>query len=550
VDSNTQEKVPCADPLQEVRIGRGRLRSLWQATAAFLLIAGVVIPLPAQQSRAGYERTILSIQQLIQNGDLSSAKTQLTVAGRQFPADGGLENLQGVVEIQQGRTDEAIQSFSQAIRHSPKLTGAYLNLGRVYMQSIGKEPSAPVKALDVYERALVIAPANAEANYQVAKLWMLKHNYQRSLEHLDKLDRTARGKTGALTVECADQAGLAHRAEVERTAATLAGHPELTEADAMEVLPALQSAHRADLAVLILAAAAERGPLSPAGLRNLGLAQESAGELREARNTLERAFAADTKSTAVLMDLARVARAAKDYQGALGYLAHARDLQPADASLPYYFGLVSLELNLLGESRKAFGEAVRLAPDNPDYNFAMGVVSSFAQDPTLALPYLQKYHALRPIDPAGVLALGTTYFRAKDFETAVPWLKQALLSAKTAGTAHYYLGRVARQQGRLDDAAAELSRAIAIKADQPDVLSEMGQVYVQMRKYPEAESKFNEAIVLNPDNYAANFGLLQLYARTGDSRREEQAKRFDQLQSKSQAQYQEMMRIIEIRPQE
>ncbi len=37
-------------------------------------------------------------------------------------------------------------------------------------------------------------------------------------------------------------------------------------------------------------------------------------------------------------------------------------------------------MGLLGEARKAMGEAVKVEPENPQYNFGMGVISSFSQD--------------------------------------------------------------------------------------------------------------------------------------------------------------------------
>ena len=521
------------------------------AIACILLASSVVLAVPAQRNGPAYERAVLEIQRHIQNGDLEGAYAQLAQARKQYPLDGGLENLLGVVEIQKGHTDAAELAFSQAILHSPRLTSAYLNLGRLYMQNPDRDAPTRVKALQVYERALAIAPSNAEANYQAAVLLMLAGSYERSLNHIVKLDETVGTGPGVLAVECADQAGLGHREAADRAAATLAGDPRLAEADAMEVLPVLRSAQRADLAALILGAAGEHEPLSPTGLRALGLAQETAGTLKEARNTLEQAALADGASTSTLVALARVARAQKDTLGALGYLAHARDMEPANPILLYYFGLASLDMSLLGEARKAFGEAVRIEPGNPAYNFAMGTVSAFAQDPALALPYLQKYHALRPGDPAGVLALGTTYFRAKDFETAGTWLRMAEKSGKTAATAHYYLGRVARQQGRLEDAVSELNKAVAATGhDQPEVLAELGQVYTQMHNYPEAEKELDRAIRLDPNNYVANFALLQLYARTGDARRGQQAKHFDHIRNENQTQFQDMMRIIEIRPQE
>jgi len=54
-----------------------------------------------------------------------------------------------------------------------------------------------------------------------------------------------------------------------------------------------------------------------------------------------------------LLELARVAHKQRDYQGALGYLAHARDLEPGNASLHYDFGLVCLDLNLVAEARNS-----------------------------------------------------------------------------------------------------------------------------------------------------------------------------------------------------
>ena len=58
-----------------------------------------------------------------------------------------------------------------------------------------------------------------------------------------------------------------------------------------------------------------------------------------------------------------------------------------------------------------------------------------------------------------LLAIGTTYFRAKNFDSASLWLKQAVTHEATAADAHYYLGRIARVQGHLDDAKHELEQA-------------------------------------------------------------------------------------------
>ena len=512
------------------------------AAAVFLLQLG------AQPEAAHYRQTVLTIQQHIEAGDLEGARALITKADREFPADGGLENLLGVVEIQEGHAERAKQQFAAAIRHSPKLVGAYMNLGRVYMEAAAGDASARAETLRIYEKVLQIEPGNAEANYQSATLLMWSKSYQRSLDHLARLSPEVRSKAGVENLVCADEAGLGHAEAARQAAVSLAANEDLTEQDAMIILPALRTARRADLIEMIFSAAGSRHQLSPSGLRILGLAQEAEGKLGEARATLERAYAADTSSVSPLIDLARIADAEKDYRGALGYLAHARDLQPQDPALPYEFGVICSKMNLLEEARKAIGDAVKLAPDNPDYNFGMGMVASFGHDPTEALPYLEKYHSLRPSDPAGILALGATYFRAKDYENASLWLKQASSNSQSAAGAFYYLARIAREKGRLDEAIVDLAESSKAKPDQPEVLAELGQIHVQMKKYTDAEKEFDAALALESDSYAANFGLLQLYARTGDPRQAEQSKRFEAVKDKSEQQSREMLRVIEIDP--
>jgi Tfp pilus assembly protein PilF len=204
-------------------------------------------------------------------------------------------------------------------------------------------------------------------------------------------------------------------------------------------------------------------------------------------------------------------------------------------------------MGLYAEARKAIAEALRLDPDNADYNLGMGMVVSFSSDPAQALPFLTKYHSLRPKDPEGVLALGAANFRAKDYDSASPWLTQAVASPKTAADAHYYLGRIARQEGRLDEATAQLKQSLAIEPDRPDTLAELGEINLQARDFVQAAAYFDQALHHDPDNYVANFGLLQLYARTGDSRREQQSHRFDEIKNQKEERDHQMMRSLEIR---
>ncbi|HMH05511.1 MAG TPA: hypothetical protein VK579_02405, partial [Terriglobales bacterium] len=74
------------------------------------------------------------------------------------------------------------------------------------------------------------------------------------------------------------------------------------------------------------------------------------------------------------------------------------------------------------------------------------------------------------------------------------------------------------------------------------------QYYLMKRDYGEAEAHIRRALELDPDYLAANLYLLTLYTRTGDSRRETQAKHFEELQKLRDEKVQELMRIVEVRP--
>ncbi|HVC46322.1 MAG TPA: tetratricopeptide repeat protein [Terracidiphilus sp.] len=526
--------------------------SFVRVRAVLVLLVSLAALLPAaavaESGGEAYRQTVLSIQQHIQSGDLDGAQALLGTALGHFPADGGLENLLGVVEIQQGHADRARKAFASAIRHSPRLVSAYLNLGRVDMETAANSTADRVEALRAYEGALKLEPGNAEANYQAATLLMWAGQYQRSVDRLAKLKPEEQQQIGVIGLFCVDEAALGHIEEARQRAAVLDASPELNEQLAMILLPGLKAARRADLIVPMFLAIDTRGGLSASGLHILGLAQEAVGELKAARATLERCYARDPSSVVPLVDLARVAESSGDQRGALGYLAHARTMEPKNAELPYLFGVVCAKMNLLGEARKAFGEAVALDPADAQYNLAMGTVASFGHDPLASLSYLQKYHELRPADPVGMLALGQAYFRAKDYDHATPWLQKAASLPRTAARALYYLGRIARDKDNVGEALRDLIRSDKLAPRQPEVMAEIGQIYVETKRYAEAQKELDAALALDQDNYAANFGLLQLYARTQDARLQAEQKRFEAVKNKREEESREMMRVIEIDP--
>ncbi|HWC15922.1 MAG TPA: tetratricopeptide repeat protein [Terriglobales bacterium] len=523
-------------------------RLLLGAMAALILCAAGASFATQPPRKTVREEKLLQIQQLIENHDLESAREQIATAAKRFPKDAGLDNLLGVVAAQEGKYKEAESSFARAVKLDPKFTGAYLNLGRLYQENSAADPEATQKALNIYAKVLTYDPANAEANYQSAVLLLQQKNYRGSLLRLSSLPVEIQNRAQALSVACADYAALSDHSRAEDAAARLTSSPDFSEADLSQMLPALEAASRDDLQIELLKNLQSRGALAPEMQLTLGLAYERTNQFPEARAALEQSVTKKTLSVPLLLELARVAYRQRDYQGALGYLAHAQDLEPKNATLYYYFGFVCVDLNLIAEARNAFEKAVQLDPENPNYNYAMGAASAFRHDPAEAVPYFQKYLKLRPQDPRAKLALGAAFFRAKDYDAAGPWLREAAQTPATATTAHYYLGCIALQQRRLDEARRELEEAVNGSTNYADAWAELGQYYLMQKNYPVAENAIRRALQIDPDHYSANFYLLNLYTRTDDPKREAQAARFEELKKLLDEKTREFLRIIEVRP--
>ena len=313
---------------------------------------------PRLSHAAQAPETIQKIQQLLQQGDSVTAQSLLSQAMKESPANGGLYNLQGVIKAQEGDFASAEANFRKALELAPRSEGAYLNLGRLYQEHIPNDPSARDKALSVYTGLLRLAPDHLEANYESAVLLMQKGLYAPSLQRLAKLPSEAQEHSQALSVRCGDYAGLAQSDRAEQAADRMLRSADLVEADVISILPIVASRKDTSLAFKLVQGLESRHLDSFNSWRSLGLLYKGAGRLEDARKALEAAAQLQPESVPALLDLARVANDQKDYTGTLGYLAHARALQPNNASIHFFWGIVCIEQELAGEAYESQGPRI------------------------------------------------------------------------------------------------------------------------------------------------------------------------------------------------
>jgi tetratricopeptide (TPR) repeat protein len=528
---------------------------LWEITEAKLRAKSLAAPAAACASvflvlsLAFASATLEEIQGLIQKGDLAGAQMELNELLKSTPGDPNVWNLLGVVQAQQSNYHGAESSFQKALTLAPGFTGAYMNLGHLYQENVKRDPEALKKGAATYERWLKFDPANPEAHYQCAFLLMRLESFQASLDHLSRVAGDMQDRPPALAVRCADYGGLKRQPEAAAAADRLLKSPDLQEIDVTEILPPLMAQHQEALALQLLEGLAGRGLASPNSLLQLAALYQSAGKLDRARATLESvAQLQGSVSVPLLLDLAHLAYKQGDREGTLGYLAHARDLDPNNATVHFFFGMVCGEMNLMEEAYRSLKKAADLNPNNPYYNYATGAVIMSRSDVHEAYPYFKKYCQEKPNDPRGRLALGAAYFYGFDLELARQEMEGVVAYPQTTASAHYFLGRIANRQGDFATARSELLKALQARPQYADAYAELGLLDLKQKHYPAAEEALRKAIDISPANYTANLNLMILYQRTNDPRAEAQGKRFEEISKQRNEKQKEFLRTIEVKP--
>ena len=322
-----------------------------------------------------------------------------------------------MIAAQNGDWQSAETHFREAIRLAPRAVPPYENLGRLYQERAAVDPTAPPKALDVYAALLAVDPSNAEGLFQSALLRARAGEFGASLALVQRLPPDVQERPQALAVRVAGLAGSGEASAAATAADTLAAHPDVAPEDVLVVLPAFEHVNGDEILGRLLAALDRRGVVTPDLLRRLGGIYMRRGQFVEAREALDRVASA-APTVPVLLDVARAANQAGDHKGALGYLAHARSLEPDNAAVHFLFGVVCVELELGAEAYESLKKAVSLDPESAPVNYMMGAVSLHRHDPSEAVPYFEKYVSLQPNDPRGRFALGVGRFYAKDFDGA------------------------------------------------------------------------------------------------------------------------------------
>jgi tetratricopeptide (TPR) repeat protein len=180
----------------------------------------------------------------------------------------------------------------------------------------------------------------------------------------------------------------------------------------------------------------------------------------------------------------------------------------------------------------------------------MGAVILATRESGTAVVYFEKFVKAKPENPAGHYALGIAYFTAGEYEKAKTQLREVESDPKAAAGAEYFLGRIARLDGDLNDAARRLRKSIELMPSFSEAHTELARVWMLEKKMDQARTELDRAVRLDPTSFQGNEQLLVLYRRTHDPRAEKQAELLKKLDEERSRRAELMLRTIEVRPYE
>src|ERR1700721_790464 len=268
----------------------------------------------------------------------------------------------GAIRIRQKRYTDAAECLNTALRLSPGLVGARVNLGEVYALTGRK-----TQARETLKAILRTDPNNPDAHFALAQLESASGNFDASLSAAEPILAELRHSADGILLLAKDYAGLRQKDSLLTLAHDWSSLPEVSASTTTEFasLPTKSSLNPQALDVL------ERAKSSGAVSYDMALALGNLyflkGDLNGAFESYEAALSLNPGCANCLLHLAKIASQQKDPEKALAYLIKAKSKQPENAEILFEFGKACLELDLPDDALPALEKASPLQPTKVSY---------------------------------------------------------------------------------------------------------------------------------------------------------------------------------------
>ena len=296
-------------------------------------------------------------------------------------------NNLGVALYDQGRTEEAIEHYLQALRMEPKYLKTYNNLG-IALNKIGHTE----EAIEYYLQALRIKPDYLDAHYNLGDALIKQDRTEEAIEHYLQALRIKPDYE-----EAYNNLGVALNRQ-GRTEEAIEHYLQ-----ALRIKPDYSKAHY-----------------------NLGLALLSKGDIKGAVDRFRKVLQIDPNNTEALNTLNKTLATFEELDRKISHIQAELMLKPEDPMLNYNLGNMYKIKGQLDMAETYYQKAVSLQPKFPGalYELAKLYISRDEYDKALTL--YQKLISIWRDNPAVYYNVACIYAKQNKPEESVAWLKKAV----------------------------------------------------------------------------------------------------------------------------
>jgi tetratricopeptide (TPR) repeat protein len=171
--------------------------------------------------------------------------------------------------------------------------------------------------------------------------------------------------------------------------------------------------------------------------------------------------------------------------------------------------------SMIAEAKAELQQALDLDPSLVWGRFYLAKVYLDTGRPDKAKAELEQALQTRPGVAHFLSLLGEAERKLGSPEVALVWHRKALAADPKMNTVHYYAALAYMDLKKDDEAIAELEASIQSPFVVPELYLTLGSLYVQRKRYVEAEDLCRKAIALDPAHSESYLNLGQLYNAQG-----------------------------------
>ncbi len=179
-------------------------------------------------------------------------------------------------------------------------------------------------------------------------------------------------------------------------------------------------------------------------------------------------------------------------------------LAPGSADAHHLLGLVAHQSGDQETAEALIRRALRLDGNDAGYHNSLGSVLLARDRPDAALRCFRRALVLNPDSAEAHTNLGNALMRLDDAAGAEASYRQALGRRPGYAVAHNNLGGALRRQGRLADALAAYDRALACDPAYAAALSNRGRVLAELGRPEDALADYERALAVDPGHAEAH----------------------------------------------